>query len=283
MVATVQQSKTNQASQPKAKAGQKTPPPNKKDSAKLKEEDRKQGASLAGKVGEGLQNAAASATQAGTEVMKESLKGGITQAVANFVGPIRFMVMSNPIGMMAARPLVKFLAPKLEEYLAANNIELPVKASAILNQVLFGDLEDLDGEVAKALDGFIEKALPEDIKAAIQSGNVTKIATLTGASLTSGAKGLMSQIFNTGNNKFTSPFKFLGAKLPLLNKLSPKFQPWAAGAGVLMFGGLVVRLVIKATKLLIGGTLLATGGVGNHHDKTGMIIQKMNGLHSLRS
>jgi hypothetical protein len=259
-VAVQSQPKTNKSvAASKATGPKKTPPQANK---KTKDTDRKKAETLAGTVGKTLESATGAVVGAGADVAKESIKGGLTSAVINFVGPIRFMIMSNPIGHMAARPLVKYLAPKLENYLEANKIDLPVKPSAILNQVLFGDLEDIDGEVSKALDGFIEKALPNDVKKAFESGNLMNIAKVTGVSIGSGAKGLMSQIFNMPNsNKFTSFFKFIGQKTPLLNKLSPKFQPWAAGAGVFMFGGLIVRLVVKATKLLVGGTLLATGGV----------------------
>ncbi len=228
--------------------------------------DRNKGVSLAGKVTEGLKDAATNTankvTKVTTDVARESLKGGLTQAVANFVGPIRFMIMSNPIGMMAARPLVKFLTPKLEEYLAANKIELPIKPSSILNQLLFGDLEDLDGEVSKALDGFIDKALPEDVKKAIQSGNIAEIAKLTGSSLSSGAKGFLYKVFHHGekSNYFTSPFKFMGEKTPLINRLSPKFQPWAAGAIVVTFGGFILRTAVKFAKIVFAGGLLAAGG-----------------------
>jgi hypothetical protein len=268
MVSAPTKANANKTNQPVNKAGQN---PNVAKQIQVKNNSKNQneqaadkretGVSLAGKMGEGLQNATSAATIAGGEVVKESLKGGLTQALANFVGPVRFMIMSNPVGMMAARPLVKFLTPKLEEYLAANQIDLPVKPSAVLNQLLFGDLEDLDGEVSKALDGFIEKALPANVKDAIQSGSITKIATITGSSITSGAKDFLSQMFSMPNsNKFTSLFKFMGAKIPFINKLSPRFQPWAAGAGVLMFGGAILRLAVKFAKLAFAGGVLAAGG-----------------------
>lgn len=235
-------------------------------------------------VGDGLKSTAEAAVNAGANVAKESLKGGLTSAVINFIGPIRFMVMSNPIGHLAARPLIKLLAPKLEDYLKANQIELPVKPSAILNQVLFGDLEDMDGEVSKALDGFIEKALPKDIKEAINSGDIKKIAGITATGLTSGTKGIFNQLFNfePGKSKFTSPFKFIGAKTPLLKKLPKTFQPWAAGAGVLMFGGLIVRLVKQVAKLLVGGTLIASAGVFGKKmfDK---MTKSSGGMHAAKS
>jgi hypothetical protein len=263
MVATVQhqQPKTNQTASPKKEAGQKVIPP--QANKKAEGADRAKGKTLASAVGDGLKTTAEAAMNASADVAKESIKGGLTSAVINFVGPVRFMIMSNPIGHLGARPLVKYLAPKLEEYLDANKIELPVKPSAILNQVLFGDLEDIDGEVSKALDGFIEKALPEDVKAAFASGSIINITKVTGVSLGSGAKGLASKIFNMpDSNKFTSFFKFTGQKIPFINKLSPKFQPWAAGAGVFMFGGLAVKLVVKFAKLAFKGGILVALAAG---------------------
>jgi hypothetical protein len=236
-------------------------------------------------VGDGLKITAEAAVNASANVAKESLKGGLTSAVINFIGPIRFMVMSNPIGHLAARPLIKFLSPKLEDYLKANQIDLPVKPSAILNQVLFGDLEDMDGEVSKALDGFIDKALPKDVKDAINSGDIKKIAGLTATGLTSGTKGILNQLFNfePGKSKFTSPFKFIGATTPLLNKLPKTFQPWAAGAAVLMFGGVVVRFLKWAAKLVVGGTLLAGAGVFGKKIFDTMTKKSAGGMHGDKS
>lgn len=259
-VAVQSNSKSNNTTAAKKSVGQKAVPP--KPNKKIAGEDRSKAKILAGVVGEGLQSATGAAVNASADVAKDVLKGGVTKSVGTIANQFRTILSLNPAFGFVAPPLIKFLTPKFDQYLESNKIVLPISTTVLMKELLYGDLSDMDGEVAKALDGFIDKAMPEDLKKAIESGSIKGISLAIGSNLTSGAKGILSQMFNVPNsNKFTSVFKFAGKKIPLINRLSDKFQPWAAGAGVFMFGGLAVKLLVKATKLLIGGTLLATGGV----------------------
>lgn len=221
--------------------------------------NRKDGESLAGAVTQGLDKAAGTVASLGGEFMKESMKGGLSKTIFMAMQPVRRTLGSNPITEAAFMQFVKMLAPKLDEYLAANKIQLPMESSALIEKLFFGRQYDLDGEVSKVLDGFIEKALPQDLQQALTEGNLSKIAMASSSSLTTGVKGLVSQVlnFNPKGNKFANIFRFAGAKLPLVNRLSKRFQPWAAGGLIFMFGGAVINLFIRFTKLVLNGALLA--------------------------
>lgn len=256
----IQQSKLSQTSAAKNNVGQKKTPP--KPDKKNDGSDRTKAKTLAASAKEGFQDATGAVVNAGADVAKDVLKGGVTKSVGTLANQLRTILSLNPAFGMLAPGLISFLTPRFDKYLEANNIELPISTTKLMKELLYGDLSDMDGDVAKALDGFIEKAMPEDLKQALAKPTFAGISKAIGSNLTSGAKGLYSQMFSMpDSNKFTSVFKFAGQKIPFINKLSAKFQPWAAGAGIFMFGGLVVRMVVKATKLLIGGTLLATGGM----------------------
>jgi hypothetical protein len=224
------------------------------------EQKRSTGTTLATAVKEGATDLAKSAASASQEVIRDTVTGGVSKALLHSVMPLRGILMSNPIGYYGAKPLINYLAPKLDKYLAENNIELNMDSKKMLHQLLFGDIRELDTDITKALEGFFEKAIPQNIKDAFASGSLTKIATATGVSLSSGAGGILNSLFNVpGSNKFTSPFKFLGMKIPFINKLAPKFQPWAAGAGIFLFGGFILKGVSKLFKVIFAGGVLAGG------------------------
>ena len=83
---------------------------------------RSTGASLASAVKEGASDLAKSAANASHEVIRDSVTGGVSKALLHTVEPLRGILMSNPIGYYGSKPLINYLAPKLDKYLADNNI-----------------------------------------------------------------------------------------------------------------------------------------------------------------
>ena len=264
MVATtVQQNTANKAKEASSvkQQGQRAVPP-KPNKGKVSPANRMKGETLAGAVGESLTNTAGAVANVSGELLKHSAKGGLRSGISILMHPIRIKMQLAPPFM--TKPLVNFFSSKLDNYMQAGDLDIGIKPSKIVNDLLFGDIDNLSDEVIDLLDGFIKKSFSAELTEALQTGNILKITKAAGLSVSRGTQGLFGQLFNQpGSNKFTSPFKFIGAKTPLIKKLPGKFQPWAAGAGVFMFGGLAVQMVLKFTKLLFKGGLLvglAAGG-----------------------
>lgn len=241
----------------KTKTDSKKTPADKKNTT---EANRQEGKTLAGAVGEGIKNTTSAVATAGVDVVKESAKSSITSVVKNAVYPLRMQLSIPPLSFLVG-PISNFITGKLDKYIQDNNIQIGMQPSAIVHELLFGDIEKLSTEATDLLGSFWKKSIPDKLKAAIESKSPIKILMASGGGVTSVVRAVFNQMFSESKNKFTSPFIFLGKKIPFVNKLSPKFQPWAAGVGTFLFGGMAVRLVIKAVKYLVGLTVLGTGGV----------------------
>lgn len=196
------------------------------------------------------------ATQRGSEMTKKAA----STVIQSFIFPIRAM-MANPLIGMAAQPIAKILGSRLDKYIQQNNIDFPMNPSEVIQELLFGDPSKLSDEITNTLEDFISKSLPKNITDAVQTGNPLKIASAFGTNISSGAQGLVDDVKQTqgGNNFFMKTLNWVGNKVPGLNRLPNKARPWAAGAGILMFGGMIFRAVKSMIKWVAA---LAAGGAG---------------------
>ena len=238
----------------------KKPDPNSPEAKKVQEQNREQGGMLSA-VKDGVGKTVDVATQAGAEVMKESAKTSLSTVLHSVIHPLRMQLNMPPL-VIVKGPIMSFLSSSLDKYMKENQVDIGMSAQEIVTELIDGNLDKLSGEVTNLVTDFVQKSMSDDLKNAIAQKSPTKIAMAAGTSLTTGAKGLFSQMFNMPNsNKFTSFFKFFGQKIPFVNKLGPKWQPWAAGAFLFTFGGAIVRLTAKFVNLIFKGGILAGGAV----------------------
>jgi hypothetical protein len=158
---------------------------------------------------------------------------------------------------MLLSPVTSWLSDKLELHAKSTGIELPMKPKEAIEKLLTGEYHDLSEEFTNFLTSFVEKAISPEIQKAFASGNPLQIAKATGTTMTGSLKGLMTDIQKTPGSPLSRPFKLLGSKIPFVNKLPEKFQPWVAGVGIFMFGGAIIRGAFKLVKWLV----LGAGGI----------------------
>jgi len=228
-------------------------------------EDRERAKSLVAHVGDTAKSITEGVTKTaiaqGSEVAKSGMKYGLQGLLHTTFLPINGFINLFPGGPKAAlmllSPVTSWLSDKLEMHAKATGIDLPMKPKEAIEKLLTGDYHDLSEEFTNFLTGFVEKSMSPEIQKAFASGNPLHIAKATGTSLTGSFKGLMNDIQKTPGSPLIKPFKLLGSKIPFINKLPPKFQPWAAGLGIFMFGGVIIRMTFKLLKWL----LLGAGGI----------------------
>ena len=228
-------------------------------------EDREKGKSLAAHVGDTAKSITEGVTKTaiaqGSEAAKTGMKIGLQGLLHTTFLPINIFVNSLPGGpnaaLMLLSPVTSWVSDKLESYAKSTGYNLPMNPKHAIEKLLTGEYHDLSEEFTNFLTGFVEKAMSPEIQKAFASGNPLKIATATGTTLTGSLKGLMTDIQKTPGSPFLKPFKLLGAKIPFVNRLPQKFQPWVAGLGIFMFGGAVIRGAFKLVKWLV----LGAGGI----------------------
>lgn len=236
------------------------------------------GKTLAGHVAKTAEGVAKVAAQRGAKLAQAGTKTAISLMLTSTFGPISLLVNSLGPAKIIIQPLTNWLADKLERYIAKNNINLEVSAKEVIEKLVSGHYQELSEDVTNIAGAFINDALDPKIQQALASGNPMKIAKSMGLSLQSlmDTEGAAPSKF-FGVDKL---FSALGKRIPLINKLPKTFQPWVAGAGTLMFGGFIVRSVIKFFKwaFFLGGItvigswakkLLFSGG-GAPHDTHGL-------------
>lgn len=257
-----------QAGPPHAGPEQVTPRPQKQEAPvpKVQHSDaREKGKSLAAHVGDTAKSITEGVTKTaiaqGSAAAKTGVKIGLQGLLHTTFLPINIFVNSLPGGpnaaLMLLSPVTSWLSDKLEAHAKSTGIDLPMKPKQAIEKLLTGEYHDLSEDFTNFLTGFVEKAMSPEIQKAFASGNPLQIATATGTTLTGSFKGLMTDIKKTPGSPFLKPFKLLGSKIPFINKLPPKFQPWAAGLGIFMFGGVIIRMTFKLLKWL----LLGAGGI----------------------
>jgi hypothetical protein len=227
--------------------------------------DREKGKSLAAHVGDTAKSITEGVTKTaiahGSEAAKTGMKIGLQGLLHTTFLPINIFVNSLPGGpnaaLMLLSPVTSWVSDKLESYAKSTGYNLPMNPKHAIEKLLTGEYHDLSEEFTNFLTGFVEKAMSPEIQKAFASGNPLKIATATGTTLTGSFKGLMTDIQKTPGSPFLKPFKLLGAKIPFVNRLPQKFQPWVAGLGIFMFGGAVIRGALKLVKWLV----LGAGGI----------------------
>jgi hypothetical protein len=227
--------------------------------------DREKAKSLVSHVGDTAKSITEGVTKTaiahGSEAAKTGMKIGLQGLLHTTFLPINIFVNNLPGGpnaaLMLLSPVTSWLSDKLESHAKSTGIELPMKPKQAIEKLLTGEYHDLSEEFTNFLTGFVEKAISPEIQKAFASGNPLHIAKATGTSLTGSLKGLMTDIQKTPGSPFLKPFKLLGAKIPFVNKLPQQFQPWAAGLGIFMFGGVIIRMAFKLVKWLI----LGAGGI----------------------
>ncbi|MEY3369954.1 MAG: hypothetical protein RLZZ361_624 [Cyanobacteriota bacterium] len=216
----------------------------------------------------------------GSEAAKLGMKVGLEGLLHTTFLPINMFVNNLPGGPTAAltllSPVTSWLSKQLEFHAKSTGIELPMKPKEAIEKLLTGEYHELSEEFTNFLTGFVEKAISPDIQKAFASGNPFQIAKATGTTVTDSLKGLMTNIQNTPGNPFLKPLKLLGSKLPFVNKLPEKFQPWAAGAGLFLFGGALIRLSLKFIKWLIVGA----GGIAVWKFAQNTLLGGINPNHS---
>jgi hypothetical protein len=206
--------------------------------------------SLAGSISE---NVTKSALATGEKVAKETTKTAIKVFLYNTMAPINFFVNNTPGAMLILKPLTDWLSGKIEVYATKNNIELPISPKKMAESLLQGRFDELSDEVTDILGGFLEKSISADLRKAFSEGNILDIGKHTGFQLSGKFKGIMGEVNKTQGNLLTKPFKWLGNKIPFVNKLPVSVQPWLAGGLLLTFGGMIVRGTVKAIKWIIFG------------------------------
>jgi hypothetical protein len=229
------------------------------------EESRLKARSLAGHVADTAQQVTQNVTRTaiahGTDAAKTGMKMGFNGLLHTTFSPINFFVSTLPGGPQAAlmllSPVTTWLSEKLETHAKSSGIELPMKPKEVIEKLLTGEYHDLSEEFTNFLTSFVEKAMSPEIQKAFASGKPLQIATATGTTLTGSLKNILTDIKKAPGNPLMKPFKVLGAKIPFVNKLPQKFQPWVAGLGLFMFGGAILRGAFKLFKWL----LLGAGGI----------------------
>jgi hypothetical protein len=227
--------------------------------------DREKAKSLVSHVGDTAKSITEGVTKTaiahGSEAAKTGMKIGLQGLLHTTFLPINIFVNNLPGGpnaaLMLLSPVTSWLSDKLESHAKSTGIELPMKPKQAIEKLLTGEYHDLSEEFTNFLTGFVEKAMSPEIQKAFASGNPLQIATATGTTLTGSLKGLITDIQKTPGNPLIKPFKLLGTKIPFVNRLPEKFQPWAAGLGIFMFGGVIIRMAFKLVKWLI----LGAGGI----------------------
>jgi len=227
--------------------------------------DRNKGKSLAAHMGDTAKSITEGVTKTaiaqGSEAAKTGMKIGLQGLLHTTFLPINGFINLFPGGPKAAlmllSPVTSWLSEKLESHIKSSGIPFPMQPKEVIEKLLTGEYHHLSEEVTNFLTGFVEKAMSPEIQKAFASGNPLKIATATGTTLTGSLKGLMTDIQKTPGNPFLKPFKLLGTKIPFVNRLPQKFQPWVAGLGFFMFGGAVIRGAFKLVKWLV----LGAGGI----------------------
>jgi len=227
--------------------------------------DREKAKSLVSHVGDTAKSITEGVTKTaiaqGSEAAKMGMKVGLQGLLHTTFLPINIFVNSLPGGpnaaLMILSPVTSWLSDKLELHAKSTGIELPMKPKEAIEKLLTGEYHDLSEEFTNFLTSFVEKAISPEIQKAFASGNPLQIAKATGTTMTGSLKGLMTDIQKTPGSPLTKPFKLLGAKIPFVNKLPEKFQPWVAGVGIFMFGGAIFRMTFKLIKWLV----LGAGGI----------------------
>lgn len=224
--------------------------------------DRKKGKSLAAHMGDTAKSITEGATKTalahGSEAAKTGIKIGLQGLLHTTFLPINGFINLFPGGPKAAlmllSPVTSWLSEKLESHIKSSGIPFPMQPKEVIEKLLTGEYHDLSEEVTNFLTGFVEKAISPEIQQAFASGNPLQIAKATGTTLTGSLKGLFQDMQKTPGNPFLKPFKLLGAKIPFINRLPERVQPWVAGLGFFMIGGAVLRGAFKLFKWLVLGS-----------------------------
>jgi hypothetical protein len=243
---------------------------------------------LAGSISESVTK---NALVTGEKVAKETTKTAINVFLYNTMAPINFFVNNTPGAMWVLKPLSDWLAQKIEVYASKNSIELPISPRKMAENLLKGNYDDLSDEVTDIMGGFLEKSISADLRKAFSEGNILEIGKHTGLQMSGAFKGIVGEVNNIQGNVLTKPFKWLGKKIPFVNKLPGGVQPWVAGGLLLTFGGMIIRGTVKAVKWIIfgaGGIALLNfgkkalmGGVKSQAgSQMGNIMGAMAGMNS---
>lgn len=234
-------------------------------SSETNDKNRDAGKTLASRVGDTAQKITEGVTKTaiaqGGEAAKMGMKMGLEGILYTTFYPINLFVNNLPGGPQAAlmllSPVSGWLSDKLEAHAQKIGFPLPMKPKEIIEKLLTGEYHELSDEVTNMLTSFVEKAMSPEIQKAFASGNPLQIAKATGTSITGSLKGIASDMQNIQGNLLTKPFKWLGSKIPFVNRLPKALQPWAAGIGAFMFGGAIIRTAFKFVNWLI----LGAGGI----------------------
>jgi len=187
---------------------------------------------------------------------------------SSMLSPIR-MFASSLLGSLSAPIIQGFiskLAPSLEKYLQSKGVPLPngLSATDVMTKCIYGsqtEVEELGSQMIGHVTGMLMQTLPKDLQDALNSGNPIAIASAATKGAWSGAKSITNQVSQEQSRIgfLGKPFVWLGKKIPLINKLPASVQPWAAGGGIVVFGGLAMRMAFKAVKWVV---LLGAGALG---------------------
>lgn len=167
---------------------------------------------------------------------------------------------TNGMAGIAIATISKWLSPRLDSHFEKLGLKFPMPTDQIIKNLLMGNYDELSTEVTEALTNYVEKSMPQNVQAALASGNPMQIASATGMSMMGGVKDVMGGIKKEQGKGWlvTAPFKWLGKNIPYLNKLPPVAQPWVAGGIIFYLGKKIFHGVKKLAKLAAGGALLAT-------------------------
>lgn len=204
------------------------------------------------------QDATKIAINVGTDRAKKSSKVMLSMVAEQALMPLK-TILHNPIIGFVANPIVRYLGSKFETYCEEKNINLGgIKPSKALHQLLYSpNVDDVTDEVIEAFATFIENSLPEETRKQLENGNPFSLVKLGAKVGSEKLRQLTGEKDITKGNIVTNLFRFIGKKTPLLNKLSPRIQPWVAG-GITTVGA---AALLKATYHFLKWTILiATGG-----------------------
>lgn len=238
-----------------------------KENPENKEKNREKNKSLLAHVGDTAQNitenVARQALYQTTDAAKQGTKGAVNILLHTTFYPVTVMLQSldrqtGGMAQIAISTIAKWLSPKLDAHFKELGVNLKMPTDQIIHNLLMGNYDALSTEASESIASFVENVMPPEVRQALESGNPVKIARATGMSLAGGVKDMVGQIKSERGWLMTAPFKWLGKKIPYMNRLPKAAQPWAAGGLIVLFGGFILRGMKKLIKLAAGGALLAT-------------------------
>lgn len=233
------------------------------------EKNRAANKSLLSHVGDTASDLTANVTKTAinqsTDAAKKGAKTAATLVLQATFWPVTEMIhmldrQTGGMAHMAVSTLSKWLSPKLDSHFEKLGLDFSMPTGVIINNLLMGDYHKLSDEVIEALTSYVEKSMPKNVQEALASGNPMRIASATGMSMMGGVKDVVGGIKQEQGKGWlvTAPFKWLGKRIPYLNRLPQGVQPWVAGGIVFYLGKTIFHGVKKLVKLAAGGALLAT-------------------------